>query len=69
MMTCNKKVESKLSYFSVVHTFHLVMSWRFITIRGMFSLSMIINFSVPEEGLLSLSLVLESAMMNELGLN
>jgi hypothetical protein len=35
----------------------------------MLSLSIIINFYVPEESLLSLSLVLKSAMMNKLGFN
>jgi hypothetical protein len=59
-------VESELSNFSFVPPLQLILRRRQVAVGRMFSSPIIIDFNVVENYLLSLSQILESAMMNKL---
>jgi len=59
-------VELLLSRFFIVPPFQLEMSWRFIAIRRLFSLAIVLDFDVVEKSLFCLGNILKFTMMNHL---
>jgi hypothetical protein len=59
-------VELLLSRFFIIPPFQLEMSGRFIAIRRMFSLAIVVDFDVVEKSLFCLGHILKFTMMNHL---